>query len=295
MHDEIEHVSDTALMVAACRAIETEREDGQVRDPFAARLAGERGMAFARSGPFLDMVSFAVGFRARIMDELILEIVQSGQIETVVNLGAGLDTRPWRLDVPPTLRWIEADFEGILEYKHSRMASETPRCKLERFPADLASPESRTRLFERVGSGLALMITEGLLMYLPKAVLMAIATQAPRLSGVKHWLLDAASLDNFRRITGGARNNADDAFERLRAADHLQGQALLDAVRECGWEIAVKRPYTEGFAAMSPARIAKLRDALKQSGNLDPPRDDVSGVYLLRQGAAQAERVVDLV
>lgn len=42
---EIIHVSDTALMVAACRAHETELEDAFVRDPFAARLAGERGLA----------------------------------------------------------------------------------------------------------------------------------------------------------------------------------------------------------------------------------------------------------
>ena len=32
---EINHVSDTALMVAACRAHETELEDAFVRDPFA--------------------------------------------------------------------------------------------------------------------------------------------------------------------------------------------------------------------------------------------------------------------
>ena len=37
---QIENVSDTALMVAACRALETERPDGLVRDPFARRLAG---------------------------------------------------------------------------------------------------------------------------------------------------------------------------------------------------------------------------------------------------------------
>jgi O-methyltransferase involved in polyketide biosynthesis len=39
---EITRVSDTALMVAACRAHEAELEDAFVRDPFAARLAGER-------------------------------------------------------------------------------------------------------------------------------------------------------------------------------------------------------------------------------------------------------------
>jgi O-methyltransferase involved in polyketide biosynthesis len=32
---EIAHVSDTALMTAACRAMETQRPHGLIRDPFA--------------------------------------------------------------------------------------------------------------------------------------------------------------------------------------------------------------------------------------------------------------------
>jgi O-methyltransferase involved in polyketide biosynthesis len=48
---EITHVSDTALMVAACRAHETALEDAYVRDPFAARLAGERGVAILNALP----------------------------------------------------------------------------------------------------------------------------------------------------------------------------------------------------------------------------------------------------
>jgi methyltransferase (TIGR00027 family) len=281
--NEIEHVSDTALMVAACRAIETRREDGQVRDPFAARLAGERGMAFARSGPFQDLVSFVVGLRARLMDELIVEMVRTGEIETVANLGAGLDTRPWRLDLPPTLRWIEADFGVILDYKHSRLDSETPHCRLERLPVDLASPEARGQLFERVGPDPALMITEGLLMYLTKRIFTAIAEESAKFSGIRQWLLDVAVLDAFRRMTGGGRN---DPIERLRPADHLQGQEVLDAAREPGWQVAVARPYARDFVTMSETRRERIREAFKQAGNRASPRDEVSGVYLLKQAQA---------
>ncbi|HLH15823.1 MAG TPA: class I SAM-dependent methyltransferase, partial [Bryobacteraceae bacterium] len=55
---EIAHVSDTALMVAACRALETECADGFVHDPFAARLAGERGMAILQALPRPEMMRF---------------------------------------------------------------------------------------------------------------------------------------------------------------------------------------------------------------------------------------------
>lgn len=70
---EITHVSDTALMVAACRALESESADGFVHDPFAARLAGERGMAIFRAIPQADMIRFGIDVRSRFMDELLLE------------------------------------------------------------------------------------------------------------------------------------------------------------------------------------------------------------------------------
>jgi O-methyltransferase involved in polyketide biosynthesis len=49
MDIQIEHVSDTALLVAASRALESDRPDGLIRDPFARRLAGDRGMALMKN------------------------------------------------------------------------------------------------------------------------------------------------------------------------------------------------------------------------------------------------------
>jgi O-methyltransferase involved in polyketide biosynthesis len=68
---EITHVSDTALMVAACRAHETEQED--VRDPFAARLAGERGPAILGELPHAAVLRLGLAIRTRFVDELLLE------------------------------------------------------------------------------------------------------------------------------------------------------------------------------------------------------------------------------
>jgi methyltransferase (TIGR00027 family) len=283
METQIEHVSDTALMVAACRAIETRRKDGLVRDPFAERLAGERGMAIAQSVPFLELMCFVVGARARSIDELLMETVRNEGVETVVNLGAGLDTRPWRLDLPHTLRWIEADFPEILEYKASRLASETPHPRLEQIAADFSSSESRAGLLERVGPGSAVMITEGLLMYLPHAAFMALAQEAPQLSGVRRWLLDAASTDSWRRMTGGGWNTA---MERLRPADHLAGQALLDAAQQASWAIEATRLYRGEVIKMPQERISALVEALKRAGRTEQTRDNVSGVYLLQRAMA---------
>jgi O-methyltransferase involved in polyketide biosynthesis len=44
----IGNVSDTARWVAVYRAMETARPDAIFRDPFAERLAGERGLEIVR-------------------------------------------------------------------------------------------------------------------------------------------------------------------------------------------------------------------------------------------------------
>jgi methyltransferase (TIGR00027 family) len=160
---EISHVSDTALMVAACRALEFESADGFVHDPFASRLAGERGLAMFHALPHPLMMRFGIGVRSRFLDELLLEALASEKIATVLCLGCGLDTRPWRLELPPDLRWIEVDFADMLDYKNALMSAETPRCRREFIAADVNDAAQRRNIYAAVGSAPALMITEGFL------------------------------------------------------------------------------------------------------------------------------------
>jgi methyltransferase (TIGR00027 family) len=276
----IEHVSDTALMVAACRAMETAEPDGLIRDPFAERLAGERGMAIARGLSILEWIRLGVGLRAGLMDRLLTDLLRDGQVRTVLNLGAGLDTRPWRLDLPPALRWIEADFPAMLEYKAARLTGAEPQCRFEQVAADLSNARERLGVFERVGAEEALMITEGLLMYLPRADLMSLASEAPQFSGVRHWMLDATSKEMMRLTSGGMHS----AIENLRPKDYLAGQAILDAAQEAGWSVRQKRTYAEGAAAR-PKRARELARTLMKRLHLPSiPGDPVSGVYLLAQG-----------
>src|SRR5256885_9231682 len=104
----IENISDTARWVAAFRAGETERPDALFHDPFARRLAGERGYELARKLRGGQMVALAMAVRTRVIDEMLTEAIAAGA-DTVVNLAAGLDTRPYRMELPRALKWIEAD------------------------------------------------------------------------------------------------------------------------------------------------------------------------------------------
>jgi len=129
------------------RAMETAHPVGIVRDPFAERLAGARGMAIAHAFPFVETMRFGVGVRCRFLDDLVAHTVATHAIGTVISAGCGLDSRPWRLDLPSGLRWIEVDFPEMLDYKAKVMAGETPKCRLEHLAADLNDPSQRQAVF----------------------------------------------------------------------------------------------------------------------------------------------------
>jgi methyltransferase (TIGR00027 family) len=132
----IGHVSDTALCVAVYRAEESERPDALFRDPLARRLAGERGFRIARRMSREHYIRWALSVRTVVVDRMIAELLADG-VDTIVNLGAGLDTRPYRLELPHSLKWFEIDFPHMIQYKNQQLADHKRRCQLTRIAADL--------------------------------------------------------------------------------------------------------------------------------------------------------------
>src|SRR5262249_38710240 len=108
----IRNISDTALWVAVYRARETERPEALCRCPLARKLAGERGEQIARSMQFGERHAWSYVARTWLVDRIVTEQVAQGT-DMVVNLAAGLDTRPYRMDLPRSLRWIEVDLPGM--------------------------------------------------------------------------------------------------------------------------------------------------------------------------------------
>ena len=163
----IENVSDTAFWVAHYRGIEGKQKSPLFEDPLAAVLAGERGRRIAESMPRPFITAWVISVRTRLIDDLIRGCLARG-VDTVLNLGAGLDTRAYRMDLPSTLQWIEADYPAMIEYKERLLAKETPRFQLTRVKCDLANDAERRALLANANakSGKMLVLTEGVIPYL---------------------------------------------------------------------------------------------------------------------------------
>ena len=191
----VNNVSETALWVAIYRAMETESPEPLFRDPYARRLAGARGEEIVRNMPKGESLAWPMIVRTAVMDELILHTVETRKVDTVLNLASGLDTRPYRLQLPPELRWVDADLPDMLAYKQEELSEETPRCALESVKIDLTDAAARRALFARVGetSRNVLVIAEGLLIYLRPEQVSELAGDLQAQASFRWWLIDLAS------------------------------------------------------------------------------------------------------
>lgn len=191
----VTHISDTALWVAMYRAMESERPDAIFRDPFARKLAGPRGEEILAGIPKGRQFAWPMIVRTAVMDEIIIDTVREHGVDTVLNLAAGLDARAFRLRLPAALRWVDADLPDILAYKKEKLQGERPVCSVEFASVDLTVEGERGVLFQRVGAAArqALVITEGLLVYLGPEQVATLAQDLHARPTFRWWLLDLGS------------------------------------------------------------------------------------------------------
>ncbi|WP_040816652.1 class I SAM-dependent methyltransferase [Nocardia concava] len=199
----VSNVSDTAHWVAAYRALESARPDALFHDPLAERLAGETGKAIVAGEGSNAMAGWPLVTRTKVIDDLIAETLSKG-CDLVINMAAGMDARPYRLDLPADLRWIEVDFPDLIAEKNRLLEDETPRCELTRAAVDLADPAARDQFLNQAleGAKKALVLTEGLVYYLSDDEVSGLASALAR-PEIAWWIMDVNNkpvVDRFNRV-----------------------------------------------------------------------------------------------
>ncbi|MFJ9469372.1 class I SAM-dependent methyltransferase [Streptomyces caniferus] len=168
----------TAVGVARVRALETERENPLFRDPLARAFAAAGGL-WPTSPPLPDdeaarrrrsAVSRSIVIRTKFLDYLLQQASASG-VRQIVLLGAGMDSRAFRMDWPEGTRLFEVDTAAPLDFKAAVLRQEgaVPRCERITVTADLR--EDWPGALAAAGHDPAVptaWIAEGLLIYLPE-------------------------------------------------------------------------------------------------------------------------------
>src|SRR5436190_17469113 len=216
MEKVVRDISDTARWVTVYRARESERSDAVFRDPYARALAGDRGEQIANALPVAQQNAWAWTARTCLFDRHVTQLVGEGA-DLVVNLAAGLDTRPYRMDLPASLRWVEVDLPDILDYKEEILADARPVCALERVRLDLSNADARRGLFDRLGRSArhVLVLSEGLVIYLMRQEVGTLALDLATPASFEHWVVDISSpglVEMLKKRTGDVMNQAGAPF-----------------------------------------------------------------------------------
>ncbi len=174
----------TARWIAAVRAHESRRDDRLYEDPWAAALAGSAGEAWCAQradSPALQIIAI----RVRFFDDFLQRATVDHGLRQVVLMGAGLDTRAFRLSWPAGTRLFEADRPDVLQEKEAILlaAGARPTCERRIVAADLAQPWEDVLIdsgFDRCQP--ACWLLEGFLFYLPDDTTLDILAGITRLS-----------------------------------------------------------------------------------------------------------------
>ena len=226
---DVSAVGETAFITAMARAEETARVGGVIRDEHAAGFVALLGGRAVRLRRVLGSGGDVIVARTRVIDELLRDLVTVDGCDGVVNLGAGLDTRPYRLDFLSGCRFLEIDRESIIELKRRALGGVSPLALLSRRSCDLEGSAGVVSLIrqEMRGMGRGVVLAEGVLAYLARDRVEDLARGLAQCEGVRYLVADFVSGLTARQLEASA------AVEETRIP--FRGGVGVEAFELLGW------------------------------------------------------------
>lgn len=235
---------ETLLVTLHARALDARAADPVLGDTMAAEAVDAIDFDFSTTH-ITPRMAPTVAVRAKFIDDWVREFLREHDGEaTVVHLGAGLDSRVWRIDPGPGVTWFDVDFPEVIEIRRA-LFPERPGCHL------IGSSVTDPGWLERIPTGRpTLAVAEGLSMY----------------------LTEEQGVTLLRRITdrfNGGTTIAFDAFNRLA----IRAQRTNPAVRMSGatlhWSVDHPRDLVRDVPGL---RLRDAVDAITAPGSERLPR-----------------------
>ncbi|MFF6815707.1 SAM-dependent methyltransferase [Streptomyces sp. NPDC012403] len=250
----------TALLVAAARALETHRPDSLAQDAYAEHFVRAapacadwpvrvQQVPDGDGNPLWGRFARYFGLRTRVLDDFLLRSVRTGARQVVL-LGAGLDTRVFRLDWPSDCVVFEIDRAGVLAFKHRVLTDlpATPKAKRVPVPVDLRADwvtALTTAGFDPAAP--SVWLAEGLLFYLPSPAETYLIDAVDRLTAEGSALAFEAKLEKdllkYRDSAIYTATREQIGIDLLRLFDKGPRPDSAGGLRTKGWSTSVRTPF----------------------------------------------------
>ncbi|MFL6665394.1 MAG: class I SAM-dependent methyltransferase [Rhizobacter sp.] len=245
-------IAKTAWYCCGARAADARSERPVCGDHLADRfMEGEAQAVFQRfAGRKFQAPNVSNATRHRIIDDLLRERLRAQPDLPVVLLGAGFDTRAFRLTGG---RWLELDQPAVIALKEEKLPAAQAPNPLQRIAIDFARDSLADKLAPWAGTPGAVVVMEGVSMYLEPDALRATASTLQRLLPGHTLVCDMIDSTFVRRYSG----------------------PLRQAIRELGGEFAAPQDDPAGLVASLGYRKAGEWSVVGRSvelGALQMPR-----------------------
>ena len=178
---------------------DAEREKPVCGDTYARSFMNEQGLRILETFKDETAPNLSNVGRHRIIDDLLRQELSANPNLTVVIIGAGFDTRAFRL---PAGTWVELDEPQVITYKEERLPAATSDNELQRISIDFATDSLEEKLASFSGRSPVAVVIEGVLMYLEEVAIDQLLQTLHRLFPQHKLICDLMNREFFEKNAG---------------------------------------------------------------------------------------------
>lgn len=207
-------ISLTAFYCCGIRMWDAEGDHPICGDVYAKILMNEDGLRVLDQFKDEKRPNNSNIARARIIDDLLREELLAHPDLRVVIIGAGFDSRAYRLNGGS---WMELDEPQVIAYKNERLPVSACPNQLQRISIDFANESLEEKLTAISGNGPVVVVVEGVVMYLEQETTRQMLRTLRKVFPQHKLICDLMTRNFFRRYGGSIREK----LERLGATIKL--------------------------------------------------------------------------
>lgn len=154
---------ETLLITLYARAVHSRSRDPILHDPWAEEAISQIAYDFAKL-KVRELNALSIAIRAKNFDLWTTHYLAEHPSATVLYLGCGMDSRVFRVNPPASARWFDVDYPEVIELRRQLYPERAGYHMIGSSLADLGWLDQIPADYP------ALIIAEGVMMYLPDAV-----------------------------------------------------------------------------------------------------------------------------
>ncbi len=229
-------ISKTAYYTCGLRMDDAAAENPICGDSFAKEFMNDEGLQIFDRFRYNTDGNIPVLYRHRIMDEVIQDFIDNNPDGQIILLGAGFDSRPYRLHGG---RWIEVDEPQIISYKNSCLPPEKCPNHVERIAADFHDNSFHEKLAVFSGVKNTLIVIEGVFVYLEKHEIINLLKSLKALFPGHSMLCDLLSIKYFNRYCLDWHKAFEDTGSSFRITTSRPEKNIIDYGYRVGEKLSV--------------------------------------------------------